>query len=89
MDEAQGFLVNTVIDGEVKLLEPKIIMTAEKAGRSTPMACGIMVVKSIGTQQLNFLGNCRCRLNFLDNMHIEARGIKYSTTYILFDTCRL
>ena len=47
MDEAQGFLVNTVIDDEVKLLEPKIIMTAEKAGRSTPMACGIMVVKNI------------------------------------------
>ena len=28
---------------------------------------------SIDTQQLNFLGNCQCRLNFLDNMHIEAR----------------
>ena len=29
---------------------------------------------SIDTQQLNFLGNCQCRLNFLDNMHIEARA---------------
>ena len=29
----------------------------------------------IGTHQLDFLDNCQCRLNFLDNiMHIEARA---------------
>ena len=27
----------------------------------------------IGAQQLDFLGNCQCRLSFLDNMHKEAR----------------
>ena len=32
-------------------------------------------VHIIGTQQLDFLGNCQCRLNFLDNMHIEARDV--------------
>ena len=47
VDEAQDFLVNTVIDDEVELLEPEIMMTVDKAGRSTLMACGIMVVKSI------------------------------------------
>ena len=26
------------------------------------------------TQQLNFLGNCQCKLNLLYNMHIEARA---------------
>ena len=47
VDEAQYFLVNTVVDDEVELLKPEIIMTADKAGRSTPMVCKIMVVKSI------------------------------------------
>ena len=28
----------------------------------------------MGTQQLAFLGNCQCRLSFLDNMHKEARA---------------
>ena len=29
----------------------------------------------IGTQQLDFLDNCQCRLDFLDDiMHIEARA---------------
>ena len=28
----------------------------------------------ISTQQLDFLGNCQCRLSFLDNMHKEARA---------------
>ena len=32
-------------------------------------------VLEIGTQQLDFLGNCQCRLNFLDNiMHKETRA---------------
>ena len=47
VDEAQYFLVNTVVDDEVELLKSEIIMTADKAGHSTPMACKIMVVKSI------------------------------------------
>ena len=38
----------------------------------------------IGTQQLNFLGNCQCRLNFVDNMHKEARA-QVST----FDTIQI
>ena len=43
MDEAQDFLANTVIDDEVELLESEIVMIVDKAGRSTSMACGIMV----------------------------------------------
>jgi len=31
----------------------------------------------IGTQQLDFLGNCQRRLNFVDNMHKEARAQKW------------
>ena len=31
-------------------------------------------MSEIGTQQLDFLGNCQCRLSFLDNMHKEARA---------------
>ena len=34
----------------------------------------ILLQYFIGSQQLDFLGNCQCRLNFLDNMHIEARA---------------
>ena len=41
----------------------------------------------IGTQQLDFLGNCQCRLSFLDNMHKEARAqvhiIRYHTKGII------
>ena len=33
--------------------------------------------RTIGTQQLDFLGNFQCRLNFLDNMHREKQGLKY------------
>ena len=47
VDEEQDFLINTVIDDEVEVLESEIVMTIDKAGRSTLMACGIMVVKSI------------------------------------------
>ena len=47
MDKAQDFLVDTVIDDEVELLEPEIVMTVDKAGRNRPMACSIIVVKSI------------------------------------------
>ena len=35
----------------------------------------------IGTQQLDFLGNCQCILNFFDNIHKEARGLKYLGTH--------
>ena len=47
MEEAQYFLVNTVTDDEMKLLKPELGMAVDKAGHSTLMACGIMVVKSI------------------------------------------
>ena len=47
VDEAQNFLVNTVADDEVELLKPELVMTVDKAGHSTPMPYGIMVVKSI------------------------------------------
>ena len=47
MEEAQYFLVNTVTDDEMELLKPELVMVVDEAGHSTPMACGIMVVKSI------------------------------------------
>ena len=48
VDEAQDFLVkNTVTDDEVELLKLELLMAVDEAGHSTPMACGIMVVKSI------------------------------------------
>ena len=47
VEEAQEFLVNTVTDDEIKLLKPKFVMVVDEAGHSTPMTCGIMVVKSI------------------------------------------
>ena len=37
-----------------------------------------IIERRIGTKQLDFLGNCQCRLSFLDNMHKEARGLKHS-----------
>ena len=40
----------------------------------------------IGTQQLNFLGNCHCRLNFLENMHTEKQGLKFVP---IFDTTQM
>lgn len=47
VEEAQDFLVNTATDDEVGLLKPDLIMDIDEAGHSTPMACGIVVVKSI------------------------------------------
>ena len=44
VDKAQDFLLNTLIDVEVELWEPKMVMTVDEAERSTPMAWGIMVV---------------------------------------------
>ena len=41
----------------------------------------------IGTQQLDFLGNFQCRLNFLDNMHKEARA--QIAIPILFNTTQM
>ena len=39
---------------------------------------------AIGTQQLDFVGNCQCRLNFLDNMRKEARA--RVSTYLIVTT---
>ena len=36
----------------------------------------IFRIWSIGTQQLDFLGNYQYRFDFLDNMHKKARGLK-------------
>ena len=47
VEKAQDFLVNTVTDDEVELLKPELVIAVDEAGHSTPMACGIMVVKSI------------------------------------------
>ena len=44
VDKAQDFLLNTLIDDEVELWEPKMVMTVDEAEHSTPMAWGIMVV---------------------------------------------
>ena len=35
---------------------------------------GSQTLSTIGMQQLDFLGNCQCRLSFLDNMHKESRA---------------
>ena len=45
------------------------------SNKETQITCchHIYVYFFIGTQQPDTLGNCQCRLNFLDNMHIEAR----------------
>ena len=32
---------------EAEILEPQVIMATDETGQSTPMACGIMLVKSI------------------------------------------
>ena len=47
MDKAQDFLVNNVTRDEVELLKLELVMTTDKEGHSTPMACGIVVVKCI------------------------------------------
>ena len=40
--------------------------------------------QEIGTQQLDFLGNCQCRVSFLDNMRKEARAQVH-----IFDTTQI
>ena len=47
VEEAQDFLINNVTDDEVGLLKHELVMVVDEAGHSTPMALGIMVVKSI------------------------------------------
>ena len=45
--EVAEIMENLEEDLETEILEPEIIMTVDETGQTTPMACGIMVVKSI------------------------------------------
>ena len=45
--DATNFITNPEPEMEVEILEPQIIMATDETGQTTPMACGIMLVKSI------------------------------------------
>ena len=46
-EEAADFIIETETEMEAEILEPQIIMATDETGQTTPMACGIMLVKSI------------------------------------------
>lgn len=46
-EEAAEFILNPEPEMKAEMLEPQIIMATDETGQSTPMACGIMLVKSI------------------------------------------
>ena len=53
------------------------------------MSSNLPNIAIIGTHQLDFLGNCQCRLNFMDDMHKEARA---QVPYLIphkWDICQL
>ena len=45
--DATDFIISPEPEMEAEILEPQIIMATDETGQSTPMACGIMLVKSI------------------------------------------
>ena len=46
-EDATDFIIDPEPEMEAEILEPQIIMATDETGQSTPMACGIMLVKSI------------------------------------------
>jgi len=46
-EDATDFIVDTETGMDAEILEPQIIMATDETGQTTPMACGIMLVKSI------------------------------------------
>ena len=45
--DATDFIISPESEIEAEILESQIIMATDETGQSTPMACGIMLVKSI------------------------------------------
>ena len=70
-EHTNGHLCRKALDKAIEALAKHDV----KMNRNT-------LCKRISTQQLNFVGNCQCRLSFLDNMHKETRA----QVPILFDT---